>query len=136
MKRVLITGPREWTNPKPIESELETLIARYRSRNLLVIVGGARGVDTLAEAAAKDRGVHVAHIDALWDSYHRGAGTMRNGVMLSLKPHLVLAFHWDLRASRGTLNCVNQAKAAKRKVRVVLVPKHTATAKRRTRGTK
>jgi YspA, cpYpsA-related SLOG family len=122
MIKVLITGARSYENPVPIERAIARLVSRYGINRLLIITGGAPGVDTLAKHAAVSLGVHCAEIKALWDTHHRAAGPIRNAVMLSLQPDLVLAFHWSLDDSKGTLNCVQAARKAGIPVKVILRP--------------
>jgi hypothetical protein len=126
MKRVLITGSRSWENERVIRQVLNRLIERQPPRSILIIAGGAPGVDTIAEREAKKLGIHVARIDALWDSYERSAGPTRNGVMLALKPRLVIAFHWNLADSKGTKNCVERAERKGIPVKRIEIPRAVA----------
>jgi len=46
-----------------------------------------------------------------WKSYGKGAGPIRNQLMLDEgKPDLVLAFHNDISSSRGTADMIRRAK--------------------------
>lgn len=110
MHHVLVTGDRNWTDAWAVSTQILRLVDTHGARNVLLIAGGCRGLDLMAEKIAKDHGIHVARIDALWDSYHRGAGPIRNGVMLTLHPNEVLAFHNDIENSSGTANCIKQAR--------------------------
>jgi hypothetical protein len=90
---------------------------------LVVIEGGCRrwhkergdyvGADYFAEMWCDRR--HVAHeqYPADWEQYGKAAGMMRNRQMLEEgKPDLVVAFHDDIAASKGTKNMVDIARAA------------------------
>lgn len=114
--RVAITGDRYWTDPEPIERALRTL----DPLGDFVVLGDARGVDTLARQACEKLGlsyrVHVAD----WGRFKGDAGPRRNTAMLDdleygtvmvLDLREVWYFHDDLEKSRGTKNCVNQARA-------------------------
>lgn len=72
----------------------------------LVVSGGAPGVDTIAEQAARQRGLDVIVFPADWKGLGRKAGPIRNGQIVAAADHVV-AF-WD-GASRGTLDTVAQA---------------------------
>jgi hypothetical protein len=110
MFKLLICGDRHWSNSKAIERDLRKLIERKgRADKILVIHGGARGADSLAGEVAQELGIHTARVDALWDSYHRGAGPKRNAVMLTLNPDAVWAYHENLQDSRGTADMVRRA---------------------------
>lgn len=71
----------------------------------VIVEGGARGVDGLAKAWGKKRGVFVATVDALWDFHGNAAGPLRNAAMLLLRPDLVIAFP----GGKGTANMVRLA---------------------------
>ena len=47
---------------------------------------------------------------AEWDTFGKAAGPIRNGWMLKMEPDLVLAFHNDIRQSKGTANMVSIAR--------------------------
>lgn len=126
MQRFLITGARSWENPRPIVVVLERLLRSREADDLLLITGGAPGVDTIATTEASLLGIHVAMVPALWGSRGRSAGPRRNAVMLALEPAFVIAFHWNLDDSKGTANCVQQARRSGIPVKVVLRPREEA----------
>jgi hypothetical protein len=84
-----------------------------------VISGGARGVDTVAELAARARGLAVEVFHADWEGAGRRAGLLRNRRIVESCEELV-AF-WDGR-SPGTRNSLDWARQLRRPVEVVLVP--------------
>lgn len=100
--RVLVTGSREYTDRKKIESRLAQL-----PKDAIVIAGGARGADDIAREAAMLLGLHCAEVKANWRTFKDTAGPLRNRAMLSLEPDLVLAF--PLADSRGTRGCIAEA---------------------------
>lgn len=81
---VLVFGGREF---KGDVSCLEQII-----RIDILIHGGCRGADMLADAWARSRGIHTARVDALWVPYGRNAGFIRNKAMLLLKPDVAVGF--------------------------------------------
>jgi hypothetical protein len=72
-----------------------------------VLSGCARGVDSVAEAAAKERGLVVRRFPADWDSFGLSAGIRRNEEMAAAAAGLV-AF-WDGK-SRGTAHMIAAAR--------------------------
>lgn len=110
--RFAVTGPRSWENEEIVHRALDKVMATYGVGRLLLIAGGAPGVDTIAAKYAKEKGVHVAQVDALWSVYNRRAGPMRNHVMLELEPRFVVAFYWNFKDHRGTTNMVRQTRKA------------------------
>lgn len=100
--RVVICGSRDWTDVATIRNRIATLPG-----NAVVITGGARGADQIAEIEARVLGRHVAVVKALWASYGKSAGHKRNVAMLALEPDYVIAF-WDGR-SPGTKGTIAEA---------------------------
>ena len=105
---VLICGDRNWTDQDTIENYIKTL-----SPNSVIIHGGCRGADTIANDMAIKHGHLVNDFPAYWESYGAAAGPIRNGEMLKQgKPELVVAFHDNLENSKGTKDMIRQAKRA------------------------
>ena len=73
----------------------------------VVIAGGARGIDTIAEKWAKRHGIKTDIYKPEWDKYGKSAGIKRNKIMVD-NADFVLAF-WDNKSS-GTLNSIDYAK--------------------------
>jgi len=82
-----------------------------------LIHGGARGADKMADEIGRELGFIVVEVPADWDKYGRSAGAIRNREMLDMKPDLVIAF--PTAESRGTWNCVNEARRRGIKVKIV-----------------
>lgn len=115
--RVLVCGSRNWRGMEAIRRELQCLVNAHRT--VVVIHGTARGADMLTDLVAQRLFLRVRPFPPDWERYGKGAGVIRNRQMLEEgKPDLVLAFTKDLQSSRGTLNMVNQARAAGVPVRV------------------
>jgi hypothetical protein len=114
--RILVCGDRHWTDEEEIRIQLGVLLSEgpwRRGESVTIIEGEQRGADLLARKVAEDLGLVVEPYPADWDKYGKAAGPIRNRVMLDEgKPDLVLAFHHDLSASKGTANMVKQARAA------------------------
>jgi hypothetical protein len=106
--RVLITGNRDWTDDFPIDAIIGGLLAMVGPGELIVMHGKARGADSIADEW-KWSGVEVEPYPADWDLHGRSAGPIRNRQMLDRRPDLVVAFHDDLDASKGTRDCVEEA---------------------------
>lgn len=112
VQRVLVTGGREFNDGDYVFRWLQLLHLKYGFA--LLIHGGARGADTLADVWARGAGVQPVRCDALWPYYrsrghYTAAGPIRNGHMLLLQPQLVVAFP----GNSGTADMLKKAKAAK-----------------------
>lgn len=105
--KVLVCGDRRWTDAAAVERVLKEF-----PPGTVVVHGGARGADTIAARIAARLGFEVLAFPARWDVYDRAAGPIRNSQMLAQGPDLVVAFHADLAASRGTKDMVCKARRA------------------------
>lgn len=88
---VIFCGSRDWRDYGIIQRAM-TRVGALGGRDLLVIHGGARGADSMAEQAAREMGIPVQAELADWVGKGRGAGPERNRRMLELKPDSVYAF--------------------------------------------
>lgn len=114
--RALICGGRDYDDDRWMGAQL-LRIADEVGEFTLVIHGGARGADLMADSWAKFVNVPTMRFDANWDGDGRAAGPIRNKLMLTEgKPDLVVAFP----GGRGTANMISQARRAG--VRVIEVP--------------
>lgn len=110
VKKILVTGDREWDDIKRVVEVLET----YRPGTILVH-GACRGADIICAAVGEALGFEVRPYPADWDTHKKAAGPIRNRQMLKEehKPDepidVVLAFHNDIENSKGTadmLDCI------------------------------
>jgi hypothetical protein len=107
---VLVCGARDYDDVNYLRRELTVL---HREVNIdLVIDGAAAGADSLAHNWALDWGIDTLRFPAQWDRYGRSAGPIRNRQMLTAAPDLVVAFHKNIAASKGTADMVRQAEKA------------------------
>ena len=97
-------------------------ITRGVKESVTLVHGAARGADQMAERLALMHfGWDVDPYPADWDQYGKGAGAIRNQAMLDSGVDRVLAFHKDLKRSKGTLDMIERALRAK--VPVELYPR-------------
>lgn len=112
--RALVCGDRNWTNRARLDWVLGIMNVTA------VIEGEAKGADTMAREWADAHQTLVHPFPADWAKYGKSAGPVRNREMLSIgKPERVIAFHNDIKNSKGTANMIEQAKRSG--VPVVLV---------------
>jgi len=98
-RKVAIVGSRELRSEKQIRTRM--------AGNTVVISGGARGVDFLAESIARELGLTTVIYPAEWDLYGMSAGYRRNRHIIA-EANEIIAF-WDGR-SRGTASTIRIAK--------------------------
>jgi hypothetical protein len=103
--RVLICGSRDWKYPEVIDAFVKSL-----PKTTIIIEGECRGADIQARMSAIKYGLEVERYPANWKKYGKSAGVIRNKEMLEKgKPDLVVAFHENLKKSKGTKNMIAQA---------------------------
>lgn len=112
MYKVLICGDRNWkvSYAKVIRRVIDELVAEHGTKNLLIIEGGAPGVDSLVKLAAHKANIHVAEIEALWNVRGHSAGPQRNKVMAALDPNEIIGIHDSIKESVGTAGMLKIAK--------------------------
>lgn len=110
VRRILITGSRNWTDWDEVAYALMDATPRPYDYRYIIVHGGARGADTIAAAWAKSWGMEVEVHPADWRTHGKAAGPIRNQKMVDLGAHVCLAFPQP--KSVGTWDCVRRAKAA------------------------
>jgi len=103
--RVAIVGSRDYPQPGAVRGFVRSLAAEHQ--DLVIVSGGARGVDLIAEGEARKLGVPVKVWPADWERHGRRAGYLRN-VKIVADSNRVVAF-WD-GTSRGTAHTVGIAR--------------------------
>jgi hypothetical protein len=111
---VLICGSRTWMD----RGKIETVICGL-DRDTIIVHGGARGADLLADQAAVLWGLLRRVYPADWQTYGKAAGPIRNQQMLDAEePMCVIAFRMP-GESRGTDDMIRRARAAGIPVEVI-----------------
>ena len=112
MTTALICGSRKW--PETDAERVEEML-NYLDQEMLfmtIVVGGAPGIDTIAEKWARKRNKTVKVFAANWNKYGKSAGPRRNQQMLDEgKPDIVIAFP-DPKSSKGTQDMISKAERA------------------------
>lgn len=120
--RLIVCGSRDLTKEAAIWAALSALSPRPS----VVVHGGARGVDSIADAWAKFHGIARERHDVTREDWKRiglSAGPRRNRTMAALGADLCVAFFTGASASatRGTADMIRAARAAGIPVREVRV---------------
>lgn len=102
--RLLVTGDRHWTDNLAVGVAFALLDPK------VVIHGGAKGADSIANFEAYRQHIPTIQVDAEWHLYGRAAGPIRNRRMVNeFKPTHVMYCHDNLPSSRGTADMVKYA---------------------------
>jgi hypothetical protein len=120
-KKVLISGDRDWVN----EARIKGILWRLKAKGYdTIIEGEARGADSIARDVGKSLGFIIDPYPAKWDIYHKAAGPIRNTQMLKEgKPELIVAFHDNIKSSKGTKDMLRQG--LKAGIKCILVTQTT-----------
>ena len=114
---VLVTGGRGWSDREKIRE----VLTEFDPLTTLIVEGGCRGADDLAKQEAEKLGFKVLTVHADWYKYGKAAGVVRNKLMYeTTHPNVVLAFHSDLKNSKGTKHMVEMAKKGGTPVRLTV----------------
>lgn len=102
---VLVTGGRDYSDVATVFDCLTELNSQFE--RMIVVHGDAAGADTLAYDVCREVGIEQVRVPAAWNRYHKGAGPVRNRLMLDLFPiDVVLAFP----GGTGTTNMCDQSR--------------------------
>lgn len=109
--RVAIIGSREFTDYELMEEE----IGKLNLTISVIISGGARGADSLAERYAKEYSLPIIVHLPDW-SIGKHAGHIRNSLIIE-DSDVVIAF-WDGK-SKGTLDSISKTRKYKKILHVI-----------------
>ncbi len=104
--RVAIVGSREGVDLERVRRFVRTL-----PKDVVVVSGGARGVDAAAESEAKRCGLKVVVLLARWKQYGRSAGFRRNeelAAYLEKGDRLVAFWNGVSNGTRHVVECVQR----------------------------
>jgi len=112
--KVIVAGDRNWRSRNVIKDRLRKL-----PPETIIVQGECDGADSIARDVALEIGLEVVGFYAAWKKYDNAAGPIRNMKMLNTKPDLLIAFHDDLKKSKGTKHIVGEARKIGIKVEVI-----------------
>ena len=104
MKNLLIAGSRSFDDFNRLSFMVVELLKITKLSEIIIISGGAKGADSLAERFAKENKIPFTLFKAKWDLYGKKAGILRNEEMGRFSD-LLLAL-WD-GESKGTKHMIN-----------------------------
>lgn len=111
MEHLLVTGSREWKDLDTIEREL----SKHSVENTILVHGGCRGADLMAESIWKKMGGQSISCPVTkedWEKWGKRAGLLRNKSMLKDYP-IKKALAFCLHGSNGTMHMVSLLNKAK-----------------------
>lgn len=124
--KLAVVGSRSITDRKRIYNYLDHYIKKAAevSKELIIISGGAKGVDTIAADFAKSRGLILINVYPAWNDANgelvRSAGYKRNEIIWQIAD-CGIAF-WD-RVSKGTKHSFDLAEQYGKKIAIIEIDK-------------
>ncbi len=115
----LVVGSRTFNNYDLMKDKLDNILKNHH--DIVIVSGGAKGADTLAERYAKEKGYQIVVFKADWDKNGKSAGYKRNRQMhqyiSKVKNRGIVAF-WDGQ-SKGTAHNFELAKEYGNQIRII-----------------
>jgi len=105
MIKIAIVGSREFNNYQLFR---EMLLSLLPNETVMIVSGGAKGTDSLAERFANEYSIPFCKFPANWEKYGKSAGVIRNKQITEFSDR-VYAF-WD-NESKGTKNTIELFKS-------------------------
>lgn len=116
---VCVAGCRNFNQYQVVADYLDYVLQNLKNQGEIVIIhGGCRGVDLLADRYAREHKYKCLVFNADWNTYGNYAGPKRNAEMIEKSSHVV-AF-WD-GYSKGTYNLIQNAKKAKKPLKIKII---------------
>ena len=109
-----IVGTRTFNDYKLLKKKVDEI--NKKTKINLIISGGAKGADKLAEQYAKENKIPTKIFIPNWKKHNRAAGPIRNKLIIESSDK-VIAF-WD-QISKGTLSSINLAKQMNKELVVI-----------------
>ena len=113
---ILIGGSRDYNDYNNFTVQMNNIISKLNTENIIILSGHCLGVDALGEKYAVEKGYELKLFPADWTRYGRAAGPIRNRTMAEIAD-LVIAF-WDGK-SKGTKSLISIAEKLNRPVIIV-----------------
>lgn len=109
-----VIGSRSFSNYELLASSLNN----YVYKGDVIVSGGAKGADSLAERFAKENSIEFVVYPANWEKFGKSAGFKRN-VDIVNSSDIIIAF-WDGK-SKGTMHSIELAKKMNKKTIIIKV---------------
>lgn len=110
VKKVLVAGTRTFSDYDLLAKRLD--VATFWFSDVVLVSGGAKGADRLAERWAYSKKYTVVQFIPDWTRHGKAAGPIRNQEMVDyVKDGGVAIFLWDGK-SPGTKDCVERCQKA------------------------
>lgn len=108
--RVLVGGCRSYVDYSAFCSHMDVLLPQITTESDIIIVsGGCRGTDALAEQYAAAHGYAIERHIPEWARYGRAAGPRRNRTMVECADYVIAFWDGHSRGTRSLIDCTHKA---------------------------
>lgn len=114
--KLAVIGSRDFNNDEFFDTQLKAFCQKHNQEAVIIISGGAKGVDTLAQNYATKYHCQMIVFKPDYKRFGRGATFIRNRLIVD-NADVVLAF-WD-RKSTGTKYTLDYAKKQNKQVFII-----------------
>lgn len=101
--KLAIVGSRNWYSPRRVREFVQAL-----PLDTVIVSGGAVGVDSDAEQAARERGMTVEVYKPDWKKHDRAAGIIRNRQIVDAADKVVAFWDGESRGTKFTIDYARQ----------------------------
>ncbi|MCQ2591305.1 MAG: DUF2493 domain-containing protein [Treponema sp.] len=117
--KLMVCGSRSIVDSTFVFNQIEALIAEenVNKNELIIIDGGAKGVDSYAAHWANANNIQIEWYRPDWAHYGRGAGVVRNKLMVEACDFCLIL--WD-GVSKGTKNDIELCQKLSKKYKVII----------------
>ena len=117
--KLMVCGSRSIVDSTFVFEQIDALISEkgINKDELILVDGGAKGVDTYAAYWANSNNVQIEWFRSDWAHYGRGAGIVRNKLMVEACDFCLIL--WD-GVSKGTKNDIDLCKKLSKEYKVVI----------------
>ena len=119
--KLALVGSRDYTNYSQFKSVINKTLKKWNKKIsdvTLVISGGAKGADTLAEQWANEYKKPMTTFIPDWKAFGKGAGIMRNTDIVNWCTHMIA---FPSIKGKGTQDSIQKAKNAEKPVEVFYI---------------
>ena len=115
--KLALVGSRNFTDYARFVTDVDKWCTAQNIRPTVIISGGAKGADALAERYAAERAIELCVFKADW-SKGRSAGPARNTLIVEACTHM---YAFPSKTGRGTQDSMRKANAANKPIGHTLV---------------
>lgn len=116
IQRVAVIGSRSFANYNLLKEKLDYFLSTFKDDEIIIISGGAKGADSLAEKYAREKGYKIKVYLPDYNKYPGKVAPLKRNETIMENSDVVVAF---TNGSRGTQNTLKHAEKRNLPIRIV-----------------